>query len=145
MPAKYGTGSKMSVLLTSKFSAAGFTVSVALWLLLPLLPPAGFSTLVVVTLAVLVTLRTALPTRKLGRTTSTTCSVTPLASAPMVQLKPGAAGVIWLPALIEQVEPALVELTEITVNPVSPTAKVKLSPTTTLAAAEGPLLRKDNT
>ena len=116
-------------------------VSEALRLLLPLLPPAGFSVLVVVMLAVLATVRAGLPAMKLGRTTTVTLCVSPLASVPMVQLKVLAAGVICAPAAMLQVDPLRVELIDTTVKPVSaPLAKVKLSPTTTPWAIDGPLL-----
>ena len=142
---KKGTGSTTSVLLTSRSSAAGLTVSTADLLLLPLLPPAGFSTLVVVTLAVLATLRTPLPGWKFGRTTTVMAWVSPLARLPMVQLKAGAAGVSWAPAAIEQVEPAAVEAIDTTVKPLSPPGKLKLSLTTTPVAVDGPLLRNEST
>ena len=132
-------------MLTSRFSAAALTLSVAAWRLLPLSPPPGLSALVVLMWALLLMLRSGLPGMKLGRTTSVTLWVSPLASVPMLQLKVAAAGVIWLPAEIEQAEPALDETTDTTVSPVSPAPKLKASSTATPSAADGPLLRKDST
>ena len=115
--------------------------SVALRLLLPLSPPAGFSVLVVVMRAVLSTVRAGLPAMKLGRITTVTLWVSPLARVPMVQLKLLAAGVICAPAAMLQLDPLRLELTDTTVKPVSPAlAKVKVSLTTTPWASDGPLL-----
>ena len=120
-------------------------VSVAGWRLLPLSPPAGFSTLLVAMWALLLTLRWALPALKLGRTTRLTLPSSWLARLPKLQLKPGAAGVIWLPAATEQVAPARLGLIDTTLKPVSPGAKLKLSSTVTLSADDGPLFLNSNT
>ena len=135
----------MSVLLTSRSSAAGSITSVAGWRLLPLSPPAGFSTLLVAMWALLLTLRWALPGWKWGRSTRLTLPSSWLARVPTVQLKVGAAGVIWLPAATEQVAPALLGVIDTTLKPVSPGAKLKLSSTATFSAVDGPLFLNSST
>ena len=115
-------------------------------LLLPLLPPAGFSTLVVVTAAVLLMLRAGLPGMKLGRAMRVTEPASPLASVPMVQVIGADSGVITAPAAMLQVLPALEEAIDSTVRPVSAgLAKLKLSLKATPKAGDGPLLRNDST
>ncbi|MDH4392257.1 MAG: hypothetical protein QE285_12655 [Aquabacterium sp.] len=128
-------------MLVSKFSCAGLMVSVAVRTLLPLVPPAGFSRLVVVMVAVLSTVRAGLPARKLGRNTAVTLWVSPFARVPMVQLKSGVAGMICAPAAMLQLDPERLEAIDTTVKPVSPAAKLKPSATTTPWAVDGPLLR----
>src|SRR5450755_63694 len=140
-----GTGSTKSTLLVSRSTAAGLTVSVAVLLLLPLSPPAGFSTVVVVTLAVLPNERIALPGWKLARATTVTLCVSPLASVPSVQVKVSLPGARTAPAAIEQVEPPLLEAIERTVRPLSPPANVNTSASATPSAGDGPLLRYEMT
>ena len=116
-------------------------LSVACRLLLPLLPPAGFSTEVVLMAALLVQARSGLPVMKLGRTTQVMVCVSPLAMLPTVQVTL-AAPVITSPALrpLPTQLPLLVA-NEMTVAPGSPPGMAKVSVTTTFCAMDGPLLR----
>ena len=95
--------------------------------------------------ALLLTLRWALPGWKLGRTTRLMLPSSWLVRLPRLQLKPGVAEVIWLPAATEQVAPALLGVMATTVKPGSPGAKLKLSSTVTFSAGDGPLFLNSST
>ncbi len=138
MPATTRSGT--STLLICRSDSEASTDSVADAVLLALLASAVVAEMVLV----LGRVRAGSPLIQLGRTTRVIDCASLRLMLPMLQLKLGAAGVIWAPGRMLQLDPVLVDEIDTTVKPASPTGSVKLSVTVTPAEVDGPLFENDS-